>query len=134
MSFPTIPDINPTIDLNIDEVINLLLASVAFEELGLSHVINAEAEIVQFVLGTLPGQTAPAAPTFDNLIDIDRSVVKTLQTVLKNQMLLQFKLEDIIDFLRRINIHVNTAIVTATFNGVTVTAKDSAYYYTEGGT
>jgi hypothetical protein len=40
MSFPIIPTITPSISINRTQVVNLLLASVAFEELGLAHVIN----------------------------------------------------------------------------------------------
>ena len=98
MSFPTIPQINPTISLNRSQVINLLLASVAFEELGLAHIINAEGEKLQAALGTLPGASEHVAvTTFQGLISINREVRRTLQTALKSQMLLQFKLEKILD-------------------------------------
>ncbi len=96
MSFPTIPDITPTININRSDVINLLLASIAFEELGLAHIINAEAEKIQYILGTLSEQTPTEPPTQDDLIKINKSVNQTLRTVIKNQMLLQFKLEDLI--------------------------------------
>ncbi|TYQ16892.1 UNVERIFIED_CONTAM: hypothetical protein Cloal_3468 [Acetivibrio alkalicellulosi] len=96
MSFPTIPDILPDIDIDREDVINLLLASIAFEELGLAHVINAEAEKIQFVLGTLPGQEVSDA-TIDDLIDINRSVERVLRSVIKKEMLLQFKLEDVLE-------------------------------------
>lgn len=98
MSFPTIPNVTPTISLSRTEVINLLLASVAFEELGLAHIINAEAEKLQAALGTLrvPGVSV-TAPTFSSLITINREVNRTLQTALKHQMLLQFKLEEILN-------------------------------------
>jgi len=95
MSFPNIPNVEPIIDITIEESVNLLLASVAFEELGLAHIINAEAEKIQYVLGTIPGRpplTPP--PTIDDLLVINRSVDQTLRNVIKNQMLLQFKLED----------------------------------------
>ncbi len=103
MSFPNIPEVSPEIDLCREEIINLLLASVAFEELGLAHIINAEAEKLQFVLGTLgeddnhPCNHPHHRPTIEDLLKINRSVERTLRTVVKNQMLLQFKLEDIMD-------------------------------------
>jgi len=98
MSFPTIPQITPTISLNRSQVINLLLASVAFEELGLAHIINAEGEKLQAALGTLPGVSPHvAATTFQGLLSINREVRRTLQTALKSQMLLQFKLEEILE-------------------------------------
>ena len=96
MSLPTIPTITPSISLNRTQVINLLLASVALEELGLAHIINAEGEKLQAVLGTLPGLTV-ATPSISILLSVNREVRRALQTVLKNQMLLEFKLEDILD-------------------------------------
>ncbi|MBP1761312.1 MAG: hypothetical protein H6Q64_854 [Firmicutes bacterium] len=96
MSFPTISQITPTISINRTQVVNLLLASVALEEIGLAHIINTESEKLQAALGTLPGLSV-TAPSFAGLISINREVRRTLETVLKNQMLLQFKLEDILD-------------------------------------
>jgi len=96
MSFPTIPEISPTISLDRSQVINLLLASVALEELSLAHVINAEAEKLQAVLGTLPG-LAITATSIAELLTVNREVRRTLQTVIKKEMLLEFKLEDILD-------------------------------------
>lgn len=94
MSFPNIPNATSVITINRSDVINLLLASIAFEELGFSHVINAEAEKIQYILGTLDGQTPPEFPSIDDLLKINRSVNRTLRDIIKNQMLLQFKLED----------------------------------------
>jgi hypothetical protein len=96
MSFPTIPDIDPAVLITQPQAVNLLLASVAFEELGLAHVINAEAEKLQSVLGTLPENSVPAT-TIGELLIVNREVRRTLQTVIKSQMLLQFKLENILE-------------------------------------
>jgi len=96
MSFPTIPTITPSISINRTQVINLLLASIALEELGLAHIINAEGEKIQAVLGTLPGLSVKAT-SISSLLSVNREVRRTLQTIIKNQMLLQFKLEDIMD-------------------------------------
>jgi hypothetical protein len=95
MSYPNIPDVDATISITKADSINLLLASIAFEELALAHIVNAEAEKIQFVLGTLPEQNPPETPpTIEDLLEIDRSVERTLRNVIKKEMLLQFKLED----------------------------------------
>jgi len=120
MSFPSIPDIAPNISIDRNQVINLLLASIAFEELGLAHIINAEAEKIQFVLGTLPGVSPPEPATLEDLLLVDKSVRKTLNTVIKDQMLLQFKLEDILE-VPQIFDHPAVVFVAevSTDNGVT---------------
>ncbi|GKU78115.1 hypothetical protein [Paenibacillus sp. L3-i20] len=98
MSQPNIPNITPIISLTIGDSINLLLASIAFEELALAHIVNAEAEKIQFVLGTLsPGVEPP--PTLEQLLEINRSVNQTLQSVITKELLLSKKLSDIIAFV-----------------------------------
>ncbi|WP_379971111.1 hypothetical protein [Ectobacillus sp. sgz5001026] len=102
MSFPNIPSVTPTISLSTKQTIPLLLASIAFEELALAHIMNAEAEKIQFVLGTLPPPKttfSPATVSITNLIDIDTSVQKTLRDVIKKEMLLEFKFENVLDLI-----------------------------------
>ncbi|MFC3747103.1 hypothetical protein [Paenibacillus sp. GCM10012306] len=95
MSQANIPNITPTISLTINQTVALLLGSIALEELALAHIINAEAEKIQFVLGTLgPGLTPPA--TLSNLLTIDDSVRKTLQEVVRKEILLLQKLEGVV--------------------------------------
>lgn len=94
MSFPNIPDVSPDIDLSREDVINLLLASIAFEELGLAHIINAEAEKIQYVVGTLDKKSPSKCASVEDLVTINESVSETLKNVIKKEMLLQFKLED----------------------------------------
>lgn len=94
MSLPNIPNITPTISISRADVINLLLASIALEELGLAHIINAEAEKIQFVLGTLNG--VHLTPSIADLIAIDQSVQTTLKDVIKKEMLLEFKIEEVL--------------------------------------
>jgi hypothetical protein len=98
MSFPNIPPVTADITIERGDAINLLLASIAFEELGLAHIINAEAEKIQYVLGTLNGGLATPA-TLPQVLEINESVNNTLKTVIKKEMLLQFKLENILEFL-----------------------------------
>lgn len=87
MSYPNIPDIKPKIEINRSEVITLMLASIGLEELALSHIMNAEAEKLQYVLAN--------NPDFKQLIAIDKSVQTTLKDVIKKEMLLEFKLEEV---------------------------------------
>lgn len=89
MSMPNIPEVKDSINLKRDQVINLLLASVGFEELGLAHILNAEGEKIQAVINNNKCDV-------DDLLKINESVRKTLQEVIKKEMLLQFKLEDIL--------------------------------------
>ncbi|MGC9299170.1 hypothetical protein ACOIX7_02805 [Bacillus cereus] len=94
MSQANFPNITPTITLTREESLNLLLASIALEELGLAHIINAEAEKIQVALGTLPGLSP--FPTVSQLLAINESINTTLQNVTKKEMLLQSKLEKIL--------------------------------------
>ncbi len=103
VSFPTIPNITPTISITVGQTIPLLLASIALEELALAHIVNAEAEKIQFVLGTLTPTTStltPTAVTISNLLLIDASIRRTLQDVIKKEMLLQFKFENVLDLIQ----------------------------------
>ncbi|MGE5371002.1 MAG: hypothetical protein ACM3QZ_03330 [Solirubrobacterales bacterium] len=103
MSFPSIPRITPCISLNRTQVVDLLLSSIALEEMGLAHIINAEGEKLQTVLANFQCKGEPgshhceSSASCANIAVINREVRRTLQTVLKSQMLLQFKLEDILD-------------------------------------
>ncbi|WP_353957715.1 hypothetical protein [Peribacillus sp. NJ11] len=101
MSFPNIPNITPTISVTVEQTIPLLLSSIALEELALAHIINAEAEKIQFVLGTLEGgrTLSPPEVTISNLLAIDSSVQRTLRDVIKKEMLLEFKFENVLDLI-----------------------------------
>ncbi|WP_349294158.1 hypothetical protein [Lysinibacillus sp. Bpr_S20] len=97
MSFPNIPNITASITITRDNVLNLLLASIAFEELGLSHIINAEGEKIQYALGLIPGLKHPSSIT--DLLNVNDSVRRTLDSVTKKELVLQSKLQNIIDLL-----------------------------------
>ena len=91
MGMPVIPDRER------EDAINDLLESIALEEAALAHLINAEAEKVQWSLGTLPDQTEPGVTDPEDILDIQRSVERVMRSAIKFQMLLQFKLEDVVD-------------------------------------
>ncbi len=64
-----------------------VIESIALEEAGLSHIINAEGEKIQ--------KSLEFAQTTEDLLKINNSVKRTLATVNHSQMLLQFKLEEV---------------------------------------
>lgn len=97
MSMPNIPNISPLITIDRENVINLLLASIALEEIGLAHIINAEGEKIQYILGTLEGSTI--SPSLDELLQINSSVNNTLSMTIKKELLLDNKLKQVIDLL-----------------------------------
>lgn len=94
MSQANIPNITPTITISREDAINLLLASIALEELGLAHIINAEAEKIQYALGTLSGLTQAA--TISEVLQINKSVQDMLELVIKKELLLDNKLNKVI--------------------------------------
>ncbi|MED1915382.1 hypothetical protein [Brevibacillus sp. DP1.3A] len=98
MSQPTIPNITPTISVTIEQSVSLLLTSIALEELALVNIMNAEAEKLQFVVGT-SGITPEVVPTISDILAVHNSVRRTLQDVIKKEMLLQFKLENLVSII-----------------------------------
>lgn len=101
MSYPNIPNITPLISITTEQTIPLLLSSIALEELALAHIMNAEAEKLQLVLGTLPGGTplTPAEVSLDDLLAVNANVQRTLRDVIKKEMLLEFKFENILELI-----------------------------------
>lgn len=95
MGMPNVPDVDPKITLTRNEVINLLLSSIALEELGLAHIINAEGEKIQAILH----DDKCDDDVLESLLLIDKSVQTTLRDVIRKEILLGFKLEDILELI-----------------------------------
>ena len=91
MSMPSVPELN----VNRTDAINLILSSIGMEELSLAHIVNAEAEKIQFALGTL--STATEAASLDDILAVNSSAKRMLRDVIKNQMLISMKMEDTVD-------------------------------------
>jgi hypothetical protein len=70
------------------QAITDLLESIALQETGLAHIINAEGEKIQTALDL-------KNVNVEDLIAINQSVSDTLVKVIKLEMVLEFKLEDI---------------------------------------
>ena len=94
MSMPNIPDITPEIKLCREDIIDMLLASIALEELGLSHIINAEGEKIQAFM-----KYSNECDMIENLLKVNDSVRKTLEKVEGIENLLFSKLNIINEIL-----------------------------------
>ncbi|MGL5415797.1 MAG: hypothetical protein ACRDDY_13440 [Clostridium sp.] len=110
MSMPNIPDINPKINLDIEDSIKVLLNSIAMEELGLSHIINAEGEKLQYVLKSLEEKAKKCyecsicssykkgvLEDLDYILKVNESINNTMKTIFRSQTFLQMKLENVIE-------------------------------------
>ena len=70
-----------------------LLESIALEEAALAHFINAEAEKMQSVARLMKkGKIG-----FKEVLKLQEKTAKMMRIPVKKQILLQFKLEDILD-------------------------------------
>ena len=97
MPFPDIINIDDA-DFTLGGSVNLLLASIAYEEFALARLINAEAGKIQYILGSLEGQAPPDPPaTLDEILEVNRSADQTLRDIIKKEILLQIKLEKVLD-------------------------------------
>ncbi|NLJ90181.1 MAG: hypothetical protein GX323_04700 [Clostridiales bacterium] len=92
MSMPNIPNIKPDIELSICDTINLLLASIALEEISISHILNAEAEKIQEVIKF-------KCNSLEDLLEIDASVESMLKTIIQKEFLLQNKFENVLKLI-----------------------------------
>jgi len=76
-----------------ENAINQILTSIAMEEAGMSHILNAEGEKIKYVLGELDGAKPEELATIDQLLKVNQSVQNLLETVTQQQILLKQKME-----------------------------------------
>ena len=94
MSMPSFPSNGA--DMTREEALTMIIASIAMEELALSHILNAEGEKLQYILGTLPGTSPCACP--QDVLTVNKSVTALVEAVTQNQMLLKNKLSQVLEF------------------------------------
>jgi hypothetical protein len=89
-----------------EEALSQIISSIAMEELGLSHIINAEGEKIQFVLGTLEGSGLGYPEhrvDVDDLLKVNESVQKMLETISFKNIILKAKLSDALSALSNLD-------------------------------
>ncbi|MEO2078136.1 MAG: hypothetical protein ABGX20_22630 [Bacillus sp. (in: firmicutes)] len=128
MIFPNGTDLSR---LNRNQVINLLLASIGFEEFALGYMVKAEADLLQMALGNLPvngsGNDGSMVKSLDGLLRLNRSINNTLQTITNKERLLLLKLKEVADLMGDVPALENLCFATAT----TGTAVVEAAYINE---
>ena len=95
MSMPEIPTPNP--HLTKEQALTMILSSIALEEVALSHIINAEGEKIQYILGHSPHGCRET--DVDDILAVNKSVTGLLEMVMQNQLILKNKMEKVLEYL-----------------------------------
>ena len=88
MGVPVIPCVEQR------QALTNLLESIALEETALAHVVNAEGEKIQAMACQM---NKPCPPNNCDVLAFQKSVVSVMQSAIQMQMLLQFKLENVLN-------------------------------------
>ncbi|MCI9114081.1 MAG: hypothetical protein HFF96_07465 [Oscillibacter sp.] len=105
MSMPSFPPNGA--DLTREEALTMIIASIAMEELALSHILNAEGEKLQYILGTLPGTSSCTCTCTctctcpQDVLAVNKSVTALVEAVTQTQILLKNKLAQVLEFCPR---------------------------------
>ena len=104
MSMPNIPDINPEISICFADVIKLLLASIALEEVSLANIMTVESEKLSYFLNDCCSMDSKK-----DIFKINECIERVLQNVEKIESLLIEKMKlimKIYDFNNSCNMEV----------------------------
>lgn len=100
MKFQNDPDLS---GLSREQSINLLLASIGFEEVALAQLVKAETELLQMALGQHQlksnGKNYSSTNSFDELLRVNHSVNKILKTITKKERILLSKLKEVVHLI-----------------------------------
>lgn len=122
MSFPNIPDITPDINITLEDAVNLLLASIALEEISLANLMDAETSKILAVIKDCENKDC----ILHDALLINKSVDDTVQNMIKLQMLLQFKLEKVKEIIPTSSTSSTTSTSTSTTTTKTTTTKSTS--------
>lgn len=101
MGMPNIPtDICTNINIDNEGIVKLLLASIALEELSLSHILNAEGELLQQYINKIKCSQYLKA---DEMIKFNRSITETIRLISEKERTLKEKLVNVLNFYEDIN-------------------------------
>lgn len=96
MSLPNIPQIPQIPFIPTNAAVSLILVSIALEEIGLSHIINAEGEKIQSAVCALNSGKASIC----DVLAVDKSVSDLLRNVIKKEVLLGLKMSEALEAIQ----------------------------------
>lgn len=94
MSMPEFPNISP--EITREKALNMILASIAMEELAISHIINAEGEKIQFALKQLT-ENPGCGNSLNDILAVNKSVESLMDILMQSQMFLKNKMEGVLE-------------------------------------
>jgi hypothetical protein len=124
MNFPENVQKDLPEDLTIEKAIELLLAAIAYEQFALGNIIDAEADKINHAVSL----SEKGLATLEEVRVINDSAFNVLKAVLKKEMLLEFELEDLVDFIPKPSISsttTTTSTSTTTVSTSTTTSQTS---------
>lgn len=84
---PSIPNLTPDVGLAGEEKTNLMIESIAIEEVGLAHIINTNGVKIQYVFGT-----AVNTRTIKEVLTVNERVQEMLAFMEERKLLSRGKL------------------------------------------
>lgn len=122
-------------DFTTDKAIELLLAAIAYEQFALGNIIDAEADKINHAISL----SEKGLATLDEVKRINDSAFKVLKAVIEKEMLLEFELDDLIDFIPKPSTSSTTSSTTTTTStttsstSTTTSGTCTSYTTTKGG-
>lgn len=95
MSIPEFP--KPDANLTQEQALTMILSSIAMEEVALSHIMNAQGEKIQYILGS--ANCGCRSSDLKDIVAVNKSVTNLMEIVLQNQMILKNKMEKVLEYL-----------------------------------
>ena len=96
MSMPAFP--NPAEIPTTEQALAAIIASVAMEEVALSHVINAESEKIKFVVECAKEKGCENM-NIDDILAVNKSVDEVLKRIVELQIILKKKFDTAVNFM-----------------------------------
>lgn len=97
MSMPAFPE--KGIDITRDQAFNMILGSIALEEIALSQIMNAESEKLKHFFPATDGKSCVCQCR--ELTELNRSISDVMENVTFNQMLLKRKMCCVLDAIKQ---------------------------------